>query len=312
VSDPRAPVAAIDLGTNTVLLLVARRAPEGGLEVRAEACESARLGERRALGDGGAPHSLAPAAVERTLGILAKFKARALGLGVTCERLRVTATAVLRRASDAQAFVRRCEEELDLCVEILSGPEEARLGRLALGPVGAGEWVTLDVGGGSTELSGDREGEQVSAPLGALVLTERFLGMGSNGPLEQGGAPALWEQTRRAFECFEEGSVRKRPVVLLGGSASNLACLEKNLTRFDPDQVEGTGIRTDAVCAWAERLLDLSLQERERLPIETQRAEILPAGLVCITALLERIGAQEAQISALGVRHGVALELLAR
>jgi len=310
VSGSSEPVAAIDLGTNTALLLVARSAPGRGLEVLAQDCEAVRLGERRASAGEGAPLSLAPEAVERTLNALANFKTRAMNLGVAPERLRVTATAVLRRASDAAAFVQRCEEELGLRVDILSGAEEGRLGRSALGSSGAEEWVTLDVGGGSTELAGDGPLEQISAPVGALVLTERFLGMGSSAPLEPGGAPGLWEHVRRSFECFPEGFARERTVVLLGGSASNLACLEKGLEQFDPLQVEGTRVDVGAARAWAERLIDMSPADRERLPIESQRVEILPAGLVCIAAGLERIGARNARISALGLRHGVALELL--
>ena len=310
MSDLREPVAAIDLGTNTALLLVARSAPGHELEVLTQDCKTVRLGERRAAADGGAQDSLVPEAVERTLRALESFKGRAVELGVAPDRLRVTATEVLRRASDATAFVQRCAEELGLGIDILSGSEEARLGRLALGPSGAEASVTLDVGGGSTEVAGARPEEQISAPVGALVLTERFLGMELREPLDTGGAPALWEQVRTAFECFEEGFAGERTVVLLGGSASNLACLEKGLVHFDPLQIEGTRIDVAAARAWAERLIDMPLEDRGRLPIESQRAEILPAGLVCIAAGLERIGAREARISALGLRHGVALELL--
>ncbi|HJM58852.1 MAG: hypothetical protein CMJ98_02410 [Planctomycetes bacterium] len=310
MNESRRPVAAIDLGTNTALLLVARSAPGLGLEVLAQDCEVVRLGERpRSAGEAGG-QGLSPEAVERTLRALGRFKAKAVGMGVVPERLRVTATAVLRRASDAAAFVQRCEDELGLRVEILSGSEEARLGRSALGSAGTEEWVTLDVGGGSTELAGEGPGEQISAPVGALVLTEQFLGMGSNAPLEPGGAAGLWEQVRASFGCFPTDFARGRTVVLLGGSASNLACLEKGLEQFDPLQVEGTHIDVCAARAWGERLIDMSPEDRAHLPIESQRVEILPAGLICIAAGLERIEAGEARISALGLRHGVALELL--
>ena len=119
MSDLREPVAAIDLGTNTALLLVARRAPDHELEVLAQDCKTVRLGERRSAADRGAPDSLAPEAVERTLKALESFKQRALRLGVAPDRLRVTATEVLRRASDAMAFVQRCAEELGLGIDIL-------------------------------------------------------------------------------------------------------------------------------------------------------------------------------------------------
>src|SRR4029079_8718010 len=117
--------AAIDLGTNTVLLLVARPAGSG-LEVVLDECHTPRLGAGVA-----ARKTLDPAARERTIQVLAHFARKLESLGVARERTRVVGTAVLRRASDAPECVAAVRARVGLDVEILSGEEEARLGALA-------------------------------------------------------------------------------------------------------------------------------------------------------------------------------------
>jgi len=306
------PVAAIDLGTNTALLLVARRTDRGGLEVLAERCVSTRLGQRDSAAGSDDPPLLSPAAVQRTLTALTEFKQTAETLAVNPADTRVTATAVLRRVHDAAYFVGLCAQELGLQVEILSGTEESRLGRHALGLMGPEDWISVDVGGGSTEVSIGQQGKAMSIPLGALLLSEQFFEVDSLAPQETGGAAALWEHAERGFRQLDAGLGDCRPVVLLGGSAANLACLEKKLARFEPAQVQGTRVRSAAVRAWAGRLLELTIEQRLHLPIENDRAQILPAGLVCLALALERIGARHALISSFGLRHGVALELLRR
>ncbi len=303
-------VAAIDLGTNTALLLVARTKGDGDLEVLAQACEAVRLGQADPRGNAGFPGSpvcLYPPAVERTLDVLGAFKQEALSLGVHPGQIRVVATAVLRRVSDADVFVRHCAAELGLAVDILSGEEEARLGRVGLG--GLCSSVTIDVGGGSTEVSFPDGRVGISAPLGALLLTQSYLGLGGLPPAHPGGVQALEGELRRAFEVFPSDST-VADAWLLGGTAANLACLELGLPDFDPARADGVTLPSARVRKHAQHLLSMEVDQRKELPIEANRAEILPAGLLCIAACLERMGVVEARVSGRGLRHGVALDLL--
>lgn len=303
------PVAAIDVGTNTVLQLVARRAPGGALEVLDDRSSTARLGEGLAR-----TGRLDDAAVERTLGVLAGYLALARERGVAPDRVRAAGTAVLRRAGDAGRFVDLCRERLDLDVEVLSEDEEARLGHRAVtGAAGAGaETVVVDVGGGSSEVVTDGGRSLCSVPVGAVVLTERYLGLADRPPAQDGGWPALLEEVRSACARLPAGGARGRDTVLIGGTAVNLACLVLGLERFDHERAEGARVPPGAAAEQAQRIAGLPRGERLRLPIEADRAEILPAGLACIAGCLGRLEAGVARVSGRGLRYGLALELLAR
>ena len=302
-----APVAAIDLGTNTALLLVARRDSSGRLEILEECSETARLG--RGLARSG---RLEDASVERTLGILERYRSRAGELGVEPARLRVVGTAVLRRASDAERFLRGARDRLGLEIDVLSEEEEARLGHEAVAATHGEHVVIVDVGGGSTEVTANGGELRLSTPMGAVVMTERFLGLEGEPPVEDGGFGALVVAAVQGASAFPAGAAGESSVVLIGGTAANLACLESGAERFDPSHVEGVSVDAGAVAGWAERIAALGRADREELPIEADRAELLPAGLTCLAATMVRLEARRATTSALGLRHAVVNELLLR
>jgi exopolyphosphatase/pppGpp-phosphohydrolase len=97
--------------------------------------------------------------------------------------------------------------------------------------------------------------------------------------------------------------------VLLGGSAVNLACLEQGFERFDPQRAEGARIAPAAAACWAERLARLTLEQRLGLALERERAGILPAGLACAAAALERLAPAALRVSGRGIRYGVLRQL---
>ena len=292
------PAAAIDLGTNTALLLVARRAADGSLDVVADECRTPRLGARlAALG------SLDPDARERTIAVLSWFAQRLERLGVARERTRVVGTAALRRAPDARAFVDQVRARTGLEVEILPPEEEARLGLLAVTAEGAGpDVLVIDVGGGSTEIACSDLDLRQSVPVGAVVLTEAC-------PSAR-DFPRMLERAREEVRAFPADLARERPVLAMGGTAVNLGCLVLGLERFDRERAEGASVATTQALRFAEELARAPIADRTRLPIETERALILPAGLACLGAALERLGAPGAAVTGRGLRHGVVRELL--
>lgn len=324
-------VAAIDVGTNTILQLVARRAANGALEVLDDRCVTARLGE--GLVPGGA---LTDAALARSVDVVADLLDRAHELGVPLQRVRAVGTAVLRRASDAARFVDAVRARTGLAVETLSEEDEARLGFLAVTGDGAGAnaWI-VDVGGGSTEVAGDGGAVRVSAPVGAVTLSAEHGAYAGDAA----SFDALYARAREACAAFPSlpGGAT---LIALGGTASNLACLDigersldlgehgmdlmgrgadlddgrpehdEALTAFDPARAEGHVVRASAALDHARRLWQLPPDLRRRLPIEADRAEILPAGLACLAAAFERLGAGAARVSGRGLRYGLAREVL--
>lgn len=290
------PVGAIDLGTNTALLLIAQLDARGAFEIIEDHCRTPRLGERLA-----ARGTLYPTAIERTLTALAFFADRVRAAHVDPSRTRVVSTAVLRRARDAEAFVSFARERTGFVIEIISGEEEARLGEIAVAAEGVTrDTVVIDVGGGSTEVSCAALELRRSLPIGAVVLSE------------SASADHYLERAAELARELPDGIAVGRAVVVLGGTGVNLACLVQALARFDHERAEGTQVDASHARLWAEKLALLPLAARLELPIERERAAILPAGLSVLAAVVERLGGKTLRVTGRGLRFGVARELLAR
>lgn len=305
MSSAARPLGSIDLGTQSALLLVAELRPDGGLEVLEDHAASARLGA-----GAGPEGQLAPEAIERCLEVLRTFERRVRLRGLEPAQVRCAGTAILRRSPDAAHFAARVRRELGFEVCVVSGPLEARLGFLgAFGRGdGAGGQRLLDLGGGSTELCWAGGAEALSVPYGAVFATDRLLGEQADFPIGPAAFERLVRAAREAARALPEGLCREGGELrLIGGSASNLACLDQGLESFDPRLAEGRVLGPASAWRWARRLAELDLEARRDLAIEPDRARTLPAALVGLGAMLERLGAKEAQVTGRGLRHGVLL-----
>ncbi len=302
-----APVAAIDLGTNTALCLVARVRADGGVETLEELCLTPRLGAGLA-----ATGALDPAAIERALEALRTFAACIAAHGIAADRVRAVGTACLRRARDGRPFAERARNETGIALEIVSEEEEARLGERAIAAAGAGpDAVVIDVGGGSTEVACPDLGLRVSLPIGAVLATEAHATESSATEAQRAAAEsALADDAARRARVLPARAAADRPVWAIGGTAVNLGACARGLERFDPHAVEGVTVAASAVGELARRIARATPAERLRFPIEPTRADILPAGLAILDAVLDRLGAHELRVSGRGLRHGIVAELL--
>lgn len=296
------PVAAIDVGTNTCLLLVAERSGGESLAVLEDGLRRPQLG--KGLLGGGA---LNGAARERTLQVLAEFLEIVEGHGIPLSRCWAVGTAVLRRASDGADFVGEVRQRLGLHLEVLSGEQEARLAwEAAAGSAPAErDTLVLDVGGGSSELAWDAGRQRVSLPMGALTLTEEFLQPGASG-----GWSELENHLSGLLDACPRGSGRERECLLLGGAAANLVSLVRGGPDFRVEGLHGLRASVGEAWGWARGLHKRTPAERIGLPIEPDRAEILPAGLACLAALLQHCEATGGRFSAQGLRFALARRLL--
>jgi exopolyphosphatase/guanosine-5'-triphosphate,3'-diphosphate pyrophosphatase len=302
------PTAALDVGTNSVLMLVAEPGP-GGCPRRV--CDRSRVTR---LGEGlGASGRIGQAGAARTLEALGEFASQARSLGV--ERVAAVGTMCLRTAANAGEFIERVRSETGLALEVISGQEEARLtfrGVTGQLPVRAERLAVVDPGGGSTEVIFGQGGAEMkivsrqSLDVGVVLLTERFL---RSDPI----APAELEAMRAWLRV--EGYAGVRPeqafdaLVAVGGSATTLAAVALGLEPYDPDRVHGHQFSAGELEEWLARLAGLSLAERRRLPgLEPKRAEVLPAGAAILLTLLERLDVDQLTISDRGLRHGLWLE----
>lgn len=297
--------AAIDVGTNTILLLVARVRADGEVDVVEDHCVTARLGDGVAR-----TGRLRPEAVTRGLDALHGFRRRIDELGIPETRVRAVGTAVFRRARDAREFVVRAAAECRIAIDVLSEDDEARLSHSAVVGRGDARTCVVDVGGGSTEVIANGGRQRASMPIGALTLTEAHM---PDGVATRESWNALQREIERAATALpHRGGERAddlTEVVVVGGTALNLASLALGLDRFDPVRAEGARVPSAAALRWAERLAFEDLEHRALRPIEPARAMILPAGLACLAAALAWADAKEFRASGRGLRFGVLREL---
>lgn len=308
-------VATIDIGTNSVLLLVAERGDDetndAPLRPLLERATITRLGEgvdknRRLL----------DAAAERTLTCLGEYARELRACGVT--RLEAVGTSAMRDAEGGQAFVARAKEILGVAPRTIDGQEEARLtfaGALS-GLPQTGKVAVFDIGGGSTEIIvGTRDAlapnerhiaDSISLNIGSVRLFERHV---------RSDPPTREELALVSADITSALATAPRPepgstLVGVAGTVTQLAALELELRDYDSTRVHGRVMQRSVVTALADKLASLTLAERRVLPgMSPQRADVLVVGSAIARAVLEWSGATELVVSDRGVRWGLAEEL---
>ena len=300
-------VATIDIGTNSVLLLIAE-SNGGALQPLVERATITRLGQgvdrnRRLL----------PEASARTLACLTDYAAVLREHGVS--RLDVVGTSAMRDAAGGEAFIARASDVLGVAPRVIDGAEEARLtfiGALS-GLAVAGDVSVFDIGGGSTEIvNGElhdatrRIDTAISLNIGSVRLFERHV---------QSDPPSAEEMQRVERDIAE--ALTRAPSFQVGatlvgvaGTVTQLAAVELELEPYDAARVHGAELTRDVVDRLATRFATLSLAERRALPgMEPSRADVIVVGSAIARAVLRWSGATKFLVSDRGVRWGLAAEL---
>lgn len=302
-------LAAIDLGTNTVRLLVADLQPGGAWRVVEQDQTVTRLGEGAF-----ATYLLGEEAMRRTGAAVGEYVRRAAASGA--REIRIVATSAVREAANGPDFVERIERATALRVEVVSGQDEARLTlRGVLHGVGAGRGCNLvfDVGGGSTEFILARDGvirEAVSLRLGVVPLAERFP---SPGPVSAQAYAALRgavrDQLTRELPAAIRGAAVDR-LVGTAGTVTTLAALDLRLSSYDAGRVQGHALTAEAIERLCQRLCALTLAERSALPcLERGRADLIIPGVAIVQETMAGARADRLVVSDSGLREGLMVEL---
>lgn len=297
--------AAIDIGTNTVRLLLG--------EVRNGKVVPHRYYRRITRLGGGftVEKGLSPEAMERTIFALMEMSEILRTSGV--KSIRAVGTAVLREAANGARFVEEVHSVSGIPLEIIDGDEEATLcarGVLSAPDPRPDRCLIFDIGGGSTEFilsEGDELRFQRSYPLGVVHLCEQF-----PSPEEQiirigeildrfrdDLAADGWE--RMAAECTLVGTA---------GTVTTLAALQLEMTEYDWRRVNNLVIGFNALERMLDRLIPLSIEERELLPgMEKGRGDLILPGLRIVLGILERMGLRQVTVSDFGLLEGALLGL---
>jgi exopolyphosphatase/guanosine-5'-triphosphate,3'-diphosphate pyrophosphatase len=299
VSLPVERVAAIDVGSNTILLLIAEYSPTVGLRIIEEAEDQPRLGAGLS-----ATGRLSPAAMERALRSLTRMRDLCRSRGA--DRIGAVATAAVREAENGEELVERARA-LDVPLRIISPETEAALAYRSAAHhfPGSGHLLVADIGGGSLELIGAVDGRiqlTDSLPLGAVRLTELEL------PLA-----ALRHHIRPALErALPRSAWSGSRVIGSGGTFATLAGMvvaRRGLPAGHP--IHGVEVPTGELERLLVELVAMSPEQRRDLPgLKPERADIIVAGFGVAAELLDRVGAKEVTVSGFGLREGLLLEML--
>lgn len=291
--------ATLDVGTNTVLLLVAE--PDGSaFRPVVERAEITRLG--KGVDQTG---RLAQDSLEATVSAISRFAAEARALGAV--EIACVATSASRDAANGAEFLDRVRREAGVEAEIISGNLEAELTYLSAArdvdvrrPI-----AVLDIGGGSTELVIGHAGQvhfKRSFNLGSVRLTERFVKSDPPQPAERA------QLQRFVDEAFAEAPLPPPGFQFVGvaGTVTTVCAVSRGIAPYDSERVHLSRLGLEEVRRETERYFRLSVAEKRALAgMEPKRADVIAAGSLILERAMERLGASEAIVSDRGIRWGL-------
>ncbi|MEK6334172.1 MAG: Ppx/GppA phosphatase family protein [Acidobacteriota bacterium] len=309
-------IAAIDVGSNSIKLVVVDAAASDSLAVLAREKETVRLGH-----DTLRQQRLPPASIEVAVDCIKRFRLIAEARGA--ERIFAVATASVREAGNAAQFIKEAQRKAGVTVEVLSPIEEGRLIGLAAAQGcarTAASILNLDVGGGSTEISLMRDGGPAalfSVKLGAVGLTEQFL---FHDPPKTKQLKLLREEVRAALERparelrgtrWQKSTGTSGTILAIGTSLRLRAALRSEDGQSEGARPAGDEIDLAKLTRFNSRSAEMTLAERRAVPgISPQRSEIIIAGGQILEGAMHALGIESLRTCSWALREGLLIERL--
>jgi exopolyphosphatase/guanosine-5'-triphosphate,3'-diphosphate pyrophosphatase len=292
-------VAALDLGSNTFLLLVVEVSESGLGTVYGDFTEVTRLAQ------GVHAHgSFHPEALERAKVCLAKYQ----------EIIREEqADVVVAVTTSAARSVDNLEQLLEMGnrygipIQMIDGKLEAELtfSGATFDRPNPKATLVVDVGGGSTEVISEKTG--VSLEVGSVRLTEKFV---HSHPLSQEDRKALFSHLDQVFTENKSHlpCTQGKNIVAVAGTPTTLAMMIQGLNTYEEEKIHGVLITRNELLNWFDRLCDMSIDQRRNVVgLEPKRADVIVSGLAILLKSMEHLGQERMTVSTKGVRYGVAL-----
>lgn len=306
-------LGAIDIGTNSIHLIVVELDPQFGTSRTVlKAREMVRLG----AGDTLARGVLGKKAFARGVTAIAKFAEAARAAGAS--DIRATATSAVREAENRDEFLAAVRLACGLDVEVLADTEEARLIHLGVSrgyPLGDRLACIFDIGGGSTEfIVGDARRPHYlhSVRMGSLRLYERYLRDELGG---DANLPALERHVRELMLPVAEqiGDYSYDVLIATSGTVMGLATLDAARSGIAAQRMHGYVLRLERLVALQRTMLALAPAERKRLPgMNPRRADIIVAGNAIVIGIMEALGRDELVVSERALREGIVVDYIER
>ncbi|MCB0712388.1 MAG: hypothetical protein KDD67_08680 [Ignavibacteriae bacterium] len=300
----------IDLGTNTVLMVVGKVEPNGEITVLGDYHNVGRLG--KGVDSTGL---ILPETFQRIGSILQQY--HKIGREEhRAEQIVGFGTSALRDASNRSRFIAAMKEESGVDLHLLSGDDEARLtwsGALFGLPVAPREIAVIDIGGGSTEVAWGRDrnfSNGVSVDTGAVRVTERFF--------REELPPSSLSVTEARDHCrtlFAENISLPMGTEVVGvaGTVTTLGAIYSGVEQFDAEAINGTKLPRSWIDKMTVELLGLSIEELQNIPqVASGREDIISGGALVLSTFMEVFGLEEIAVSTRGLRYGLLEESFAK
>ena len=309
--------AIIDLGTNSVLLLIGQSLTPGAIEILQQQYLVSRLGER--VFEAG---ELRMEAMERTLAVLHRYAREIKSYQV--QEIHLLGTAALRRAGNVEQFRNLIRSQLGWELQVISAEQEARFSFMGAQQTFNGRDkipVVMDVGGGSTEIISGRQLnrlEFVSLPLGAVGLAEQFQLKSQLDELEQQEVrKVIHDQLEKVpwLKKINQGTWLKKfksqqVLIGVGGTISTLVAFKEQMTAYDPEQIDGYVLPNEVLTEIFQSLNRLtSAQRLEQVEIIRGREDIILYGILIYLEMMDYTGFKTIVASDRGLRFGYFLYL---
>ncbi len=301
-------LAAIDIGTNSIRLIVAEPLRGGNYRILDEEKETTRLGEK--LGKTG---RLDPQAIEKSLAALRRMKQIAEGFQIT--ELKTIATCAVREATNGEEFCRRAREELGIEIEIIGAQQEARLAFASVQrafDLSNQHMAVVDIGGGSTEIVlayGNLVEAVYTTQLGAVRLSELY----TESATAEGFEKLLAGIDRHLRKHTKNRVFVPHMLFGSGGTFTSLATMVMAAKGQNGMPVRGYQVSRAEVRHLLDRLRKIPLKDRASVPgLSPDRADIIVAGLAIVDRIMDRLEVNTVQVHNRGVRDGLLLNMIDR
>jgi exopolyphosphatase/guanosine-5'-triphosphate,3'-diphosphate pyrophosphatase len=308
-------LAGIDIGTNTLRLLVAETGPDSFHEIYADR-KITRLGQDLDLNG-----MLTSEAQDRALKALGYFSEKIRRHAAL--QTAAIGTSALRNASNSSTFIQAVKKKTGIDVRVISGEEEARLTLLGVAHSLTGDGrqkkinsltssLVIDIGGGSTEIISTHLGKTpiiVSLPLGAVYLTERCI---KHDPPIAEEVTLLRRMVREKLDRHAAMIQPDLDGILVGtaGTITTLAAIDQGLEGYDPARINRSALTSDSIDKIIDTLSMSSLAERKMIRgLEPGREDIIFAGAIILQEIMRRYGYTSMLVSDWGLREGIVLDM---
>jgi len=302
-------IAAIDIGSNSVHMIVCRIRPDLSFEVVDREKDMIRLGTAGLDG-----RALTEPAVATAIQTLSKF--RRLAESHEVDEIIAAATSAVRESENGGDFIASVRREVGIRVRVISGTEEARLIHLAAAyavGVGRRRSVVIDIGGGSTEITlgtAARVAMGRSYKLGVIRLTDKF---GKSDPLSERDMRRLERHIRKEAGAYLRQLADRGYDRVIGSSGTILSLGSLAAGRRPADDIRNLRVRAKDLSRLRDQLTVMTLDERLQVSgLDPRRADLAPVGIVLLDTLLSGLGASEITLCDFALREGLILDYIKR